>query len=97
MEEIPFDPELTKEQEDIVALLSTDTIEKIDEALLAACGKNYRKVAMVVAIAMSELKDTAQGVPDIYYSQCVARLAAEGKLLSQGNLRRMRYSEVKLA
>ena len=35
------------------------------------------------------------GIPDIYYSKRVQKLANDGKLEYQGNLSRMRYSEVR--
>ncbi|WP_444897044.1 DUF3658 domain-containing protein [Microbulbifer sp. SSSA005] len=96
MEEIPFDPDLTPEQEELVGKLSDKEIEEIDHALISSAGKHYRKVAMVVAMAMSDLEQKIEGIPDVFYSQRVSTLVAQGKLMSQGNLKRMRFSEVKL-
>lgn len=94
--EIPFDPELTQDQMDLVSKLSDSDIKEIDSILLAQAGKQPRKVAMVVAMAMSKLPNKIEGIPDVFYAQRVAALVKVGILLSQGNLRRMRYSEVKV-
>jgi len=92
----PFDPELTPEQLVLASGLSSEQVEEIDAALLSASGKHWRKVAMVVATAMNSLPNKIVGLPDVYYSQRVAVLAEQGKLISEGNLRRMRFSEVKV-
>jgi hypothetical protein len=94
--EIPFDPELTQDQMELISKLSDSDIEEIDSVLLAHVGKNPRKVAMVVAMAMSKMPNKIEGIPDVFYAQRVATLVSKGLLLSQGNLRRMRYSEVKV-
>jgi hypothetical protein len=46
--------------------------------------------------AMQDLRGSIKNVPDIYYAQRIRVLVKEGKLIAQGNLKRMRYSEVKL-
>ena len=66
MEEIPVDPELTPEQLDLAAKLSDEQLEEIDLALMSATGKNYRKVAMVVAMAMGNLEGRVKGIPDVF-------------------------------
>jgi hypothetical protein len=90
------DGELTPEEIEAVNRLSPIEIESIDAGLLAAANQNYRKVAMVVGTAMQRLGERFPLVPDIFYSQRVQALVLQGKLVAQGNLRHMRYSEVKL-
>ncbi|WP_428240075.1 DUF3658 domain-containing protein [Gynuella sp.] len=94
--EFPFDSELTQEQLELISKLSDSAIEEIDAVLLAQVGKQPQKVAMVVAMAMSKLSNKIEGIPDIFYAQRVAEMVNKGLLLSQGNLRRMRHSEVKV-
>lgn len=91
---LPYDAELTKEQELLVSKLTDEQIIEIDFALLSVVGKEWKKVAMVVATL--ELPNRDQGIPYIFYSKRVAFLVEQGKLISQGNLRRMRFSEVKV-
>ena len=95
-EEIPPDPELTLEQESLVSALSPSQIDEIDSALLSQISSQYRKVAMVVGLAMGKLPNRVNGIPDIYYAQRVAALHDKGLIVAQGNLRSMRSSEVKL-
>ncbi len=90
------DPDLTADQRRLIATLSPRHIQNIDQALLSAAGSHYRKVAFVVGMAMSKLEHLVAGIPDGYYARRVAALVGEGKLVSQGDLKRMRNSEVKL-
>jgi len=90
------DKPLTDEQLKLVAQLKNDDLKAIDKALLSnACGY-WRKVARVVGTTMSELPNKIQGLPDVFYAQRILHLVSEGRLLSQGDLNRMRYSEVRL-
>jgi hypothetical protein len=78
-----------------VGALATSELEAIDQALLAATTKHFRKVAFVVATAFHQLADQLPPIPDVFYAQRVIRLVKLGQLEAQGNLRRMRYSEVR--
>ena len=90
------DPDLTPEQKALVETLSSEEIQKIDELLLSHAKRSWRKVAMVVGLAMTEKKGTREGVPDVLYSQRVRALVEKACLESQGNLQYMRFSEVRL-
>jgi len=71
-------------------------LEDIDRALLAAARPHFQKVALVVAIAMRQLAQQLPAIPDAVYAQRIIRLVEQGQLESQGDLRRMRFSEVRL-
>lgn len=90
------DPPLTISQEASVKKLSASDVQTIDEALLGNADVHWWKVAFVVAKTMLQLRPLPEGVPDIYYAQRVAAMVTQGKLESQGNLRRMRFSEIRL-
>ena len=92
----PYDPDLTTEQEQIVSKLSEDDLILIDLALLADAYHYRRKVAMLVGIAMDRLEEEYPNIPDVFYSRRIAKLVDDGYLEAFGNIRRMRYSEVKL-
>ncbi len=89
------DPGLDDEEREIVAALSEADIHDIDEAILDSCPPTWTKVALVVGIAMEHYPDRFLEVPDIYYSERIKNLVAAGRLLSQGNLRTMRSSEIR--
>jgi hypothetical protein len=89
--------QLTEEEEARVALLGPRELERIDESLMSHAIQSWRKVAMIVALAMDDTRSQIQHVPDVFYSRRVAFLVSEGKLEAFGDLRRMRYSEVRLA
>ncbi len=89
------DPDLTREEAALVNNLSDEELGEIDAALLSFAKRNWRKVAMLVALAMArELHQ--EGIPGAFYSQRVRKLVGEGRLLAQGDLHYMRFSEVRL-
>ena len=52
---------------------------------------------MVVGITMPSLSIRLPGIPDVFYGMRVRKLVEDGVLGSQGNLARMRLSEVRFA
>lgn len=95
MTEEELDSAPTAVERKIINSLTPDQIKRIDEVLLANITPHFRKVALVVGLAMMQLMGQYPRLPDIYYSGRIAELVAAGKLQSQGNLRRMRFSEVR--
>lgn len=77
--------------------LRPEDIALIDQTLLSCVNDKWRKVARVVATALSELNESLPGIPDKFYAFRVRELARSGMLESQGDLSYMRYSEVRLA
>ena len=75
--------------------LPATIVAKIDAALLAKAEPRYRKVAFIVASVMGSIPEAPE-LPDIYYAQRIAHLVESGLLEARGNLRRMRFSEVRL-
>jgi len=92
----PYDPDLSYEQEQRVSKLSEDDLILIDLTLLSDACHYRRKVARLVGTAMRRLKEEYPKIPDVFYSRRVAKLVDDGYLEAFGNIRRMRYSEVKL-
>lgn len=90
------DGPMTDEQQERVNRLTAEEIQNIDDALMAGASTQFRKVARVVGIAMAVDSDKFKLVPDIFYASRVRKLVEEGRLLSQGNLEYMRFSEVRL-
>lgn len=84
------------EQKALVSKLSKNDLNEIDEVLLSNATSQWRKVAMIVGMTMGELSIRTIEIPDIFYSQRIRKLVEDGSLESQGNLQRMRYSEVRL-
>jgi hypothetical protein len=71
---------------------------RIDEAILAAAQRYWRKVAMIIAKTAETdgigVADDEEG-HEIIASRIEA-LVQEGRLTAQGNLKRPRHSEVRL-
>lgn len=91
------DSELSPVQSEQVARLSPEELAHIDAALLSQVSNDWRKVARVVGTAMLSMPDRPVGVPDVFFAQRVALLVAAGRIESQGDLRRMGFSEVRLS
>ena len=90
------DPPLNAEQLALVEKLSDEDVREIDGSLRANANKNWRKVAFIVGITMSELPERIYGIPDVYYAGRIKHLVEKGLLESQGDLSYMRYSEVRI-
>lgn len=90
------DGELSDEQQARADQLSDEDLQIIDEALLAQCNHQFRKVARIVGFAMMDRDDRYNGIPDILYSQRVTKLVESGRLEHQGRLGYMRFCEVRL-
>jgi hypothetical protein len=87
---------MTPEQQAIADTLAPEMVRKIDAELLLHARPHERKVAMIIGLAMSNPELRVPGLPDIYYAQRVKALVETGRLLAEGNLNYMRYSEVRL-
>jgi len=97
VDEFPSDPPLAPEEALVAASLSPELVDKIDAELLSHARPSPRKVAMLVGLAMSNPDLSIPGLPDLFYAERVRSLVAKGMLLSEGNLNRMAYSEVRLS
>jgi len=71
---------------------------RIDEAILSVAQPHWRKVAMIIAktaeVEGIGVADDENGHEVI--SSRIEALVGEGRLVAQGNLKRWRYSEVRL-
>lgn len=90
------DEVLSPAESERVAGLSPEQLELIDTALLAQVSTNWRKVARIVGTAMLSMPSRPKGVPDVFFAKRVVLLVEAGRLESQGDLRRMGFSEVRL-
>jgi len=88
--------QLSAEQEARAAMLTAHELARIDAALISHARPQSRKLALIVSLAMTDCEAHITNVADVFYSRRVARLVSEGKLLAFGDLRRMRYCEVRL-
>jgi hypothetical protein len=95
-DDIPEDPPLTPEQENLVSKLSETDIKIIDAAIMENITEQWRKVARVIGTTMIDLEDKFYGIPDLFYGKRVRALRAKELFESQGDLKKMRYSEVRL-
>ena len=91
------DPPLDVAQSLRVSKLTQEDLWDIDRELLAQSARSWRKMARVVSFTMHKLEPRIPDVPDVYYAQRVRHLVEIGKLESQGDLHKMRFSEVQLA
>ncbi len=96
MSDLTPDGELTKEERALVAQLTDEQLQEIDQMLLSHVHPKYnRKVAYLVGATMCDLPNRIKGIPDVFYAQRVANLVQQGQLVSEGDLEYMRYSEVR--
>ena len=91
-----YDPDLSPTDKKRVAQLAAAELGLMDDALMSQASTDWRKVARVVGMAMLSMPDRPRGVPDVFFAKRVALLVESGRLELQGDLRRMRFSEVRL-
>jgi hypothetical protein len=98
-EEEPGEPDdvLDEAEQAVVSALRPSDLALIDGALMAECATSWRKSARVVMGAMKVLDQTVPDLPVALYAQRIAALVQSRHLQSQGNLRHLRFSEVKLS
>ena len=89
------DPPLSADQQARVRSFTGECVAPIDTVLLSHAMAHWRKVAMIVALAMEDLGDKCTEIPDVYFAQRVKLLVERGQLEAQGDPSRMRYSEVR--
>ena len=90
------DRPLSSQEEQLAASLPVETVALIDQELLANVQTQFRKVAMVIALAMENPQLEEIGLPDVYFARRIRRLVEDGKLISVGDTKRMRACEVRI-
>ncbi|MGH1487587.1 MAG: DUF3658 domain-containing protein [Cellvibrionaceae bacterium] len=88
--------EITKKQRALIDCLRQEELLEIDTALMTNTSSNWRKIARVVGTTMTQLKPKYNGIPDMFYGQRIAGLISQGKLLSQGDIKKMHFSEIRV-
>lgn len=96
-EEIPrANPPLSKEERAVVNALTPADLAVIDGTVLANALPRWLKVARVVLWTEKALSERYPGLSYVYYARRLIELVDEGRLESQGNLKYMRFSEVRI-
>ena len=95
--EIPIpNPPLSRKESAAFAKLGPKDVVAIDDGIIASAQPGWRKVAMVVTLAEERLRGRYPQFSYVLYAKRIRLLAKRGRLESQGNLRYMRFSEVRL-
>ena len=75
-----------------IQITDASVAARVDDEIMRATTKDWRKVAMIVGITMQ----TFRGIKDLEIADRVKLLVSSGRLEAQGDLEQMRYSEVRL-
>jgi hypothetical protein len=95
--EVPIpNPPLSRKEASAFAKLSEQNKAAIDTGVLSCVLPRWQKVAMVVSLAEKKLAAQFPEFSYVLYAKRIRLLAKQGRLDSQGNLRYMRFSEVRL-
>ena len=79
-----------------VVLPASVTESDVDELILAALKENWRKVAMIVGNVFQTCETRSILLSDEVIAARIQDLAEKGRIESQGDLTKWRYSEVRL-
>jgi Protein of unknown function len=95
--EVPVpNPPLSRKEASAFAKLSQQDKAAIDDGILSCVRPRWQKVTMVVSVAENKLGGRYPQFSYVLYAERIRLLAKQGRLESQGNLRYMRFSEVRL-
>ena len=92
----PPNPKMTAEERAIVDSLGGEIVNKVDEELMSHARAHNRKVQMLVMLAAAIPEFHELNLPFQFYVERVRHLVNEGRLVAEGNLDYMQYSEVRL-
>lgn len=88
---------MNKSQQEIANSLPSEFIERVDNVLLSHAVSTYRKVAMLVGLAMMDDTVRVENLPDLFYRDRVKVLVSIGLLEAVGDLNKIGFSEVRLS
>ena len=91
----PISP-MTAEQQKMADSIGFAQLQAIDQAILTEAEPRWHKVARIVGNLMSAWPQFPREIPTQLYVQRIESLVGRGELESSGDLRRIRYSEVRL-
>ncbi len=94
--EHPEDEAPTAEELEQIRRTTPADAAVVDALLLAHCTDQWRKVAMVVGSSLDEFEARFPALPFVYLQLRIQALADQGRLESNGDLRFMQHSEVRL-
>src|SRR5262245_39322305 len=94
--DVPFDTGPAAAETKRIRALSSEQLAAIDAALLSHAHRHWRKSALVVGSTMLQLRESFPRLPDVFYAGRLAELVSRGLLEAEGDLRRLRFSEVRL-
>lgn len=89
------DDDISDEERNLINKLHTEDISIIERCILSNVSEQFRKVARVVGDVSEELKNSYPEITYLFYSERIRSMVESGKLVSQGDLHIMRYSEIK--
>ena len=95
VQDIEPDPQPNTDQLKAIEKLSKQDTDAIDQMLLEQTGKEWRKIAIVVATVITDPQNNYAGIPDLYFAQRIRIMVEAGVLEAQGYLASMRYSEAR--
>jgi Protein of unknown function len=90
-----YDRSMNADEQARAARLTEAELRIIDECILSNISHHWRKTAKLVALTMGDIGANLR-LADVFYSGRIKHLAAAGLIEADGNLNRMRHSEVRL-
>jgi hypothetical protein len=91
-----FGGAMDADEANVVSALTPGQVTAIDAAILHDVSPRWSKVAMVLGRQLKARPGIPRDIPLEYYWQRLSLLVDQGRVEVQGDLRRARYSEVRL-
>jgi hypothetical protein len=97
IDDMNCDPPPSKEDAEWISALTDAQRTRIDVTLLRNASTQWQKMARIVAMTMSDVASDMDDVPYIYCADRLRHFVALGQLEFQGDLRIMRFCELRIA
>ncbi|MBD9370032.1 DUF3658 domain-containing protein [Xanthomonas sp. XNM01] len=88
--------ELEQDAQDAIARLQDSDLEQIDQAILSALGRDWKKAGFITAGVMIAAPDEHEELPEAFYALRIRALAQAGRIEVNGDLDALKTCDIRL-
>ncbi len=88
--------ELEQDAQEAIERLQDSDLERIDQAILSALGRDWKKTGFITAGVMIAAPDEYEELPEAFYVLRLRALAQAGRIEVNGDLDALKTSEIRL-
>ncbi|MET0289784.1 MAG: DUF3658 domain-containing protein [Pseudoxanthomonas sp.] len=89
--------ELDADAQDAIARLEAQDLVQIDQAILSALDRSWKKTGFITAGVMIAAPDAHEDLPELFYALRIRALAKASRIEVKGDLDALKTSEIRLS